>query len=265
MACQCIMCVTTTLGALWSWRATRAHFSYTFPGVRVACRVRIALAISMSQADDISRWTRQSKLTVWCWEQRNLFTYHCQRVFQQLGHLPTVTPTRQALPGESHVDQDGQAPKSHRARDASASGLGQREANTGQSLSSQAPQARIAWADRRAHLARKRCGGAVEASTSSDGRSISLTNTWFSVTPLEASQALVAWFTSFSRGSGATELGTTPFWACFRPVWIRRFRSALLGVRQSGIKDSKAGDSMRKITQNHSMRGSADTTNLASW
>jgi hypothetical protein len=35
---------------------------------------------------------------------------------------------------------------------------------------------------------------AVEASNSSDGRAISLTRTWFSVTPLEAKDALVAWF-----------------------------------------------------------------------
>ena len=48
---------------------------------------------------------------------------------------------------------------------------------------------------------------AVEASNSSDGRPISLTRTWFSVTPLEAKDTLVAWFYFTSRGSGATERG----------------------------------------------------------
>lgn len=114
MSCQCIMCVTTP-GTLWSWGA---RFSYTFPDVRVAGRVRIPLAISASHVEETSRRTRQSKQIAWCWEQRNIFGYHSQRVFQHLGHLPTVTPIRQALPSESHVDQEGQAnkipPKSHR-------------------------------------------------------------------------------------------------------------------------------------------------------
>lgn len=48
---------------------------------------------------------------------------------------------------------------------------------------------------------------AVEASNSSGGRPISLARTWFSATPLEARDTLVAWFYFTSRGSGATERG----------------------------------------------------------
>ena len=73
---------------------------------------------------------------------------------------------------------------------------------------------------------------AVEASNSSDGRPISLTRTWFSVSPLEARDTLVAWFYFTSRGSGATARGVS-LWASFRLVWpvlIRGIRNAFLVV-----------------------------------
>ena len=73
----------------------------------------------------------------------------------------------------------------------------------GQSLSGQAPQAH----GQAAMLGKAQLWRAVEASNSSDGRPISLTRTWFSVTPLEAKDTLVAWFYFTSRGSGATERG----------------------------------------------------------
>jgi len=81
----------------------------------------------------------------------------------------------------------------------------------------------------------------VEASNSSDGRPISLTRTWFSVTPLEARGTLVAWFYFILAWQWDHQARRNPSRASFRLAWfvlIRGIRSAFLVVISGRLQDS---------------------------
>jgi hypothetical protein len=82
---------------------------------------------------------------------------------------------------------------------------------------------------------------AVEASNSSDGRAISLTRTWFSVTPLEATGTLVAWFYFILAWQWGHRARRDSSWASFRPFWlvlIRGIRCAFIVVVPGRLRDS---------------------------
>ena len=97
-----------------------------------------------------------------------------------------------------------------------ANGLGLSKANNGaKSLKGQALPSTPGLLGQGA-AATWRGSKAVEASNSPDGRAISLTDSWFSAAPLQASQTLVAWFLLHPRV--AVEMsrhGTTLSWAFF--------------------------------------------------
>jgi hypothetical protein len=110
----------------------------------------------------------------------------------------------------------------------------------GQSLSGQAPQAH----GQAASLGKAQLWRAVEASNSPDGRPISLTRTWFSVTPLEAKGTLVAWFYFILAWQWSHRARRASPWASFRPFWLvlsRGIRGAFLVVIviASGLRDSR--------------------------
>lgn len=83
-------------------------------------------------------------------------------------------------PPKSHGEQDNGPNNARRGLDG--------EKPTRGEVSRPKHQARIAWTERRAHLATSILWGAVEASNTSGGRPISLTGTWFGATPPKASR-----------------------------------------------------------------------------
>jgi hypothetical protein len=139
---------------------------------------------------------------------------------------------------ECHVDQTCQAnmrPKSHCGKLRSDE-QSQHEGRV-QGLSGQAPQAH----GQAGALGKAQLWRAVEASNSSDGRPISLTRTWFSVTPLEAKGTLVAWFYFFLAWQWGHRARRDSSWASFGPFWlvlIRGIRVALCVEIPRRLRDS---------------------------